>query len=159
MGRHVARRRTERRTKGVKSMWVRKTDERKVEVPRNYWLSFRDPAILFFIVTGIMFGAAISGGRKGTGPQRWPSTWSEVPNGSFIRSAILGAVAAAVGYIVQLVRKRQIFQDNVTVKVMMCNTCHRVKRADGVDQCQCGGTFEDFDDWTWVDKSRSNEPH
>jgi hypothetical protein len=67
-----------------------------------------------------------------------------------VPSLIVGALAAGVGYVSQLVLKRRIMQDNV--KVMMCNTCHRIKRPDGIDRCDCGRTYEDFDDWTWIDK-------
>ena len=34
-------------------------------------------------------------------------------------------------------------------KIVMCNTCYRVKHVDGKDSCECGGKFEDFDTWKW----------
>jgi hypothetical protein len=66
-------------------------------------------------------------------------------------ATIVAAVVAIAGYALQLVLRRTIRPLDTGVKVLICDTCHRVKHRDGENKCECGGTFDDFDKWTWID--------
>jgi hypothetical protein len=37
-----------------------------------------------------------------------------------------------------------------SVRTVICNTCHRTKTEDKARLCECGGTFEPFENWRWV---------
>jgi len=37
---------------------------------------------------------------------------------------------------------------NTTV---ICNSCHHIKTRDNALSCECGGTFEPFENWKWID--------
>ena len=41
-----------------------------------------------------------------------------------------------------------------SMSTVICNGCHEVKTVDGAFTCNCGGTFEPFANWEWVDDSK-----
>jgi hypothetical protein len=126
-------------------MWVRKTDEQIARARSHLWLSFRGPLSwsLVLFVCGIVL--ALQGPR---GPaQHWPHTWPEI-----LSFATRGAVIAAlVLYVLQLVVQRKIDPFGTFGKVAICDTCHRVQHPNSEGRCECGGKFDDFDNWTWTD--------
>jgi hypothetical protein len=129
-------------------MWMRKTDENNGKERKRYWLSFEGPGRLFAIVFFFTCLSEIIGNSRGDGGSAyWPGTWRVIPR-AVVGGILLGAIAAIVGYILQLVLGRKILAG---AKTMICNTCYRAKRQDREDRCECGGEFEDFDNWTWVD--------
>jgi len=40
------------------------------------------------------------------------------------------------------------------VSTVICNTCHRTKTMDKALLCDCGGTFEPFENWKWVEDEK-----
>ena len=127
-------------------MWVRKSSQRVTKAPSGSRLSFRGPVLWFMI----MFAGAIV--LTARGPRfpaaHWPSTWFEV-----ISSAALSAAVVAIGvYVLQIVLKTRLDPFAPKVDVVICDTCYRVKRRDGETGCECGGKFDDFDNWTWIDE-------
>jgi len=126
-------------------MWVRKSNEQIARERRRSWLSFRVPILWFliFFVGGI--GIALQGPRRQA--QHWPRTWSEILSGA----AVDAGVIAIVAYAVQLLCKERLDPGRVGADVVMCDTCHRVKHPDNQSKCECGGTFDDFEKWTWID--------
>lgn len=126
-------------------MWVRKSNQRVIKKPSGFWLCFRGP-VLWFITT--FAGAIVLTARGPRLPAaHWPSTWSEV-----ISRAALSAAVVAIGvYALQIVLKIRFDPFAVRVDVVICDTCHRVKRRDAEASCECGGKFDDFDNWMWKD--------
>ena len=128
-------------------MWVRKSDQQmaKENKDRNrVGLSFSGPALLFIICFFATIGIEVQG-RRGlawTAPAPWPDI--------LFRSTAIGTVAAILGYIVQLVLQRRILVGGGG-HIVICNTCYRVKHLDSKISCECGGVFEEFDKWTWID--------
>jgi len=128
-------------------MWMRKSDQQMARERSRLWLSFRGPVVLFLIVFIGGIGIAIQGPRRNAGEGHWPTTLSAI----FINATMIATVAAIAGYALQLVLRRTIRPLDTGVKVVICDTCYRVKRRDGENKCECGGTFDDFDKWTWID--------
>jgi hypothetical protein len=124
-------------------MWIRKSDQQMATERSRLWLSFSGPAILFLVSFLACIRLALEGPRR-PGQVSWPSTWSEILGGA----AFMAAVVAIASYVIQLVRQRKIADG---AKVDICNTCYRVRHRDGKSKCECGGTFDDFDHWTWID--------
>jgi hypothetical protein len=140
-------------------MWMRKSDEQMAQMARErsrYWLSLQGPAIMFVVGFGASCGAAIVGGRAPAPQVHWPSTWHEVFPCTIYVATLIGTIAAIAGYILQLVLKRRINPFASKVKVVICNACYRVKRLDSESKCECGGTFERFENWTWVDDRKES---
>lgn len=137
-------------------MWMRKSEEQLARERRGVWRSFRGPAVLFLICFLADVGIAIQGPRQGTGPVHWPKTFSEILGG-----ATFVATVAAIGwYTLQLVLRRRLNPLVLASKlgdrtnyddVVICDSCYRVKHGDNESNCECGGVFDDFDKWTWVD--------
>ena len=136
-------------------MWVRKTDEQMASEAREssrVWRSLQGPAILFAACFAAVCVTAVVGDRAPSPTVYWPGTWSdlyEILTRAVFGGIVVGTLAAIVGYVWQLVLRKRILRNNV--KVVICDTCHRVKRRDGENKCECGGTFENFENWTWVD--------
>ncbi len=77
---------------------------------------------------------------------RWPQSWFE-----FLGIVcLIAACVAIVICILQIIRGNKI--DPFAIDIVICNKCHNVKHRDSNDKCECGGTFEDFDNWTWIDE-------
>jgi hypothetical protein len=133
-------------------MWVRKSDEQVAAGRKRLSLSFGGPIIVFVLGFIMEFGLTIIGEKRPATPVYWPGTWADLvellPRAT-VGGTIAGALAAVGLYIWQLVYGRDVLKGNV--KTVICNACYRVKRENGESKCQCGGMFEDFDKWTWVD--------
>jgi hypothetical protein len=124
--------------------WVRKSDEEIARQRRRLWLSFRWPlfwALLFWI-------ASIFRGGFGptNGVTRWFTGWREMLryNTNFCIWLFL------VIYFLQIIFQRKMAPFAFT-KVVICNSCHAARNASTSTKCQCGGEFEDFENWKWVD--------
>jgi hypothetical protein len=116
------------------------------------WLSFRGPAVVFVVCFVASVGIAIEGPRAPT-IQPWPDSWSEILSGA----TFIAAVAAVATYVLQLILQRPFDLLAIHAKIDMCDSCHRVKHWDSVSKCECGGAFDDFDKWTWVDGDEKGE--
>lgn len=127
-------------------MWVHKSSPQITRERGRLWLSFRGPVLWFvtMFAGGIMLAA--QGPRHAVA--HWPSTWSEV----ILSATSFAAFVAIVTYVLQIVLKARLYPFSVRVDVVMCDTCHRVKRRDREGCCECGGKFDDFDNWTWIDE-------
>lgn len=128
-------------------MWIRKSNEQVAKERSRVWLSFREPALLFLVCFILDFGIAVSGPRHDESP--WPDTWFKM----FRDATAIATVVAMAGYILQVVFRRKLAVLIKPVKVVICDTCHQVKHRDGKSKCGCGGTFDDFDKWTWIDEN------
>jgi hypothetical protein len=135
-------------------MWIRKSDEQAASERRHerrqVWLSYEEPAVVFLVcLVGFV-------GRSIIGPSRpvqaaGPTSFHEI----FVVAAAVATMAAIVGYGLQIIFGRRLFSLVPGPKVDMCDTCHRVKRRDTESTCECGGSFEDIEEWTWVDDEES----
>jgi hypothetical protein len=134
-------------------MWVRKTEEQLARERRRLWYSFRTPIAAFGIGSFLELAAIIRGPilRDRT---RTPNSWSE----AFFVSASFGVVAFIAVYVLQIVRQKKIrFFDGG--KVDICDSCHELKNHDWNSMsCRCGGTFDSFDNWSWIDEDNCDEP-
>jgi hypothetical protein len=134
-------------------MWVRKTEEQLARERRRLWYSFRTPIAAFAIGSFLELAAIIRGPILRT-PTRTPSNWTE----AFTLSAFYGVVAAIAVYSLQIVRQKKVrFFDGG--KVDICDSCHELKNHDwNFMSCQCGGTFESFDNWSWIEDDNRDKP-
>jgi hypothetical protein len=124
-------------------MWVCKTDE-QIRRSRRFWLSFRGP-ILWFLLLFVGGIVAISVRPRENGG-RGPGTLHEI----VMSSMVLAAIAGIVIYVLQLILRRRIDPLEVSGKIVICPKCHRVARPSRDGFCECGGRFDDFDNWEWV---------
>ena len=109
-------------------------------------MSFRGPVLWFVTIFAAGIISAAQGPRLAV--THWPGTWSEV----ILSATSFAAFVAIVNYGLQLVLKTRLYPFGVRVDVVMCDTCHRVERRNREGCCECGGKFEDFDNWTWIDE-------
>lgn len=134
-------------------MWVRKNDRRVSKRAGRVWPFLRSSLVWFFLGFVLSVGITLRGPMRGV-CNSWPTTWCD----TLTFAAQVGAVLAIVAFAFQLILQRRIsfFEcleegDSSNAKVVICNECHRVKNRDRDDTCECGGSFEDFDDWTWIE--------
>jgi hypothetical protein len=127
-------------------MWVRKSDQQVVKRPGRVLSFFRAPMAWFLVGFVVSVGIALRGPMY---PVRsfWPATWSEI----LLRASQIGLALAIVVLALQLILRRSISFRASSAKVVICNKCHRVKHRDRDGACECGGNFEDFDNWTWIE--------
>ena len=134
-------------------VWMRKTvDELDSECHRP-WLAFGGPAAVSFLAFIGSFVMGLVGPRNYYGTQAGatnpPTTWGEALATSALRALVMAIAAFPCPYVYQLLAGRRLF--SISSKVEICNKCYRVKSSDGEEACSCGGRFEDFDLWKWVD--------
>jgi hypothetical protein len=134
-------------------MWVRKSEQQMAAERSRPWLSFSGPAVLFVICFLADLGIALRGPFYPTGQGHWPVTWSAMLGGA----AFVATVVAIATYILQLVLRRRLDPWAIHAKVVICDTCHRVKHRDAENKCECGGAFDDFNKWTWIGDEEAEE--
>jgi hypothetical protein len=132
-------------------MWVRKTPTEIImerHEPRHRlfsaWrrLSNLMPAGLL----GFCLGIAVSGeggGRYGPGK---PITSTGVLVG-----ATFGLLAMIAARLRQRRFRKPLFFRPWQGRSQICGTCHQLRPYDRHPDCDCGGKFEDSDDWKWVE--------
>lgn len=128
-------------------MWVRKSSQ-QIAKERRMWSSFRGPLLWFLIM--FVGGVALTFQGPRFPVTHWPSTWQE----AFCVAVFPAAIVAVVAYLLQLILKKRITVLD-DVDVVICDACHRVKRRDSESTCECGGKFEDFDNWTWIEGGKT----
>jgi hypothetical protein len=130
-------------------MWVHKTPEDIAVERKKLWLDFSEPSIVFiiFFIIGLIFELS-----SATSPyhqvQHSPflSWWR-----TLIRLIIFSFIGAILAYLRQLWLGKTIIPLRDQSKILICNKCFHVKSPDGKNSCECGGNFEDFNLWKWVD--------
>ena len=130
-------------------MWVRKSNQEMTERDgrMSSWSFVRGPVAVFFLCFVATVGVGNVTPRAQTPQFFGPSSWSEVLSGA----AVMATVAAAMTFVLQIILRRPLDPLTMRAKIVMCDSCHRVKHRDSVSKCECGGTFNDLDRWTWVD--------
>jgi hypothetical protein len=130
-------------------MWIRKTQNEIAEKPTRSWLALGEPMLLWLIVfvTAFFLGAVDAPPRHVQMIRHPQLTWSEV----FYRAVGVALIATFIACIYKSIVGRSLFQLSPSPKTQICNTCYRVKSPDGQLACDCGGIFEDFELWKWVD--------
>ncbi len=129
-------------------MWMCKSEEQLAKERNGLWLSPYEPVVVFLICFVANMGIIIRGPLAHFGNvQQWPDTWPKALG----YSAVTATVLAIADCVLQLAFRRTLVSFMRPVKVVMCDTCHRVKHRDSETTCECGGAFDDFDNWTWVD--------
>ena len=136
-------------------MWMHKTPEELRDQRRELRRAFGGPLFL-----GLLAGACSVIGRLSSFLEpgqvlRPPSTLGALLGGG----AAVGLSVAVVTYLFQLVIGRHALEADLMGprKVLICDQCHRMKNSDGQPSCDCGGAFEDFDLWKWVDEPPGQE--
>jgi hypothetical protein len=138
---------TSRRTRAA-SVWLRKSEE--LLAKEHYRrLSFLEPALLWLTCVAATVAIFLEGPRFPTNGV-WPTTWSKV----VYKAALLGTIVAIADCILQVFFRKSIMSFVRPLHVVMCDNCHRVKHRDRQTMCECGGTFDDFDNWMWVDENQ-----
>ena len=126
----------------VDGMWIRKTPTEIERERHRLWRAFGGPTVcclIFFVGAAL---APFSPGKHQFGPASL---------GEVLWFAIAAAVIAWIGaYLCQILAGRAVFS-LFSRKVVICDTCYSVKNEDGQGDCSCGGKFETFDLWKWVE--------
>jgi hypothetical protein len=98
----------------------------------------------FFATVGMLAGPR-------SRPRQWPNSLGQF----LVIAAIVSLVAWLAAFLWQLISGKRILPfrspPGSDKKVVMCNRCYQVKSPDDNARCDCGGEFEDFDLWKWVD--------
>jgi hypothetical protein len=132
-------------------MWIRKSAEQLAKERGRWWLSFRGPAFLLLFGFGMCLLWVYGPGKYPTHTKTLPP-WPQV-----LCFAVFGGTFAAIGgYVLQIFLRRKIRPWDMGKKVVMCDSCHRVKNLDRENQCECGGTFDNLDNWRWVDDAEED---
>ena len=117
---------------------------------KKIWLSFGGPSMLSIIgfIAGIFMGLVGPINPIVGIPSYSPSCLSDLITQSFK----LGLFLFFVVYLWQILAGKPFFPLMYLSKILICNKCFKVKRSDGNQSCDCGGKFEDFDLWKWVEE-------
>jgi hypothetical protein len=126
-------------------MWIRKSEDQIARERPNLWLSFRGPLLWFLILLVLGTFITIEGPRGAV--QRWPETWGAI----LANSIVLAGISSLIVYVLQLVLRRKIDPLEINGKFVICDNCHRVTRPGDKARCECGGRFDDFDNWIWTE--------
>ena len=129
-------------------MWVRKSDQRVPRRNNRVWLFLRGPAVLFVACLLTNVGVLIQGPRQRAG-MPWPQGWSEIIS----HSALFAMVVAAGDCLLQLVLQRNLDPLALSQRLSCATLATGLEHRDGRHKCECGGTFDDFDNWTWIDEN------
>jgi hypothetical protein len=113
------------------------------------WRSFCAPILWSLIIFIADIARSIQGPRFAV--MHWPRTWHEILSTALLFAVIAGLVV----YVLQLAIGRPLSPFEFGAKVVICDTCYRVKRRDSDEKCECGGMFEDFENWTWIEDGGS----
>jgi hypothetical protein len=128
-------------------MWVRKSGQQAAAESNRVWLWFRGPIVVFVVCFAMIIMVVVRGPRQGIAQAPFPNSLSEC----LYAATRFGTIAAIVDCILQIVFQRRLDPLAIRAKVVICDTCHRVKHRDSENKCECGGMFDDFDNWTWTD--------
>lgn len=95
-----------------------------------------------FVVAFVLFYIL---GIIGWGKPNWhdPLPWPRALYSSFLLSLLL----ATLLFLFQSVYGWRLPHD----RIMTCSTCHKMQSFNEKPACACGGIFEDFDAWRWVE--------
>ena len=128
-------------------MWVRKTAKECTVDRRKLWLAFGWPvifAVMAFLCVVVVHMAGLY--KAGVAPSR------ELTLGDILKSAgMLAIIVAIIGYLFQLWSGESIMFLEYPSNVQICDKCFRVKSSNGQQCCECGGNFDDFNNWKWID--------
>jgi hypothetical protein len=127
-------------------MWVRKSNQEIEAQRKSLWLFFRGPLIWSVIIFFCGLAVSIQGPSVGGGT--WFSNWADVLKYTTKFSFFI----AIVLYVLQLVFQWRIDPLVLGSKAVICNKCHEFQKASNEFNCKCGGKFEDFDNWKWIDE-------
>lgn len=131
-------------------MWVRKSDQ-QIASERRVWCSFGGPLVAFVIFFIGTIALAIQGPRRHV--EYWPVTWPQI-----LQSAVAYASFLAIMvYALQILFRRRINFLAIKGRVAICSKCHLLKNTDRNKVCECGGTFENADNWTWIGDPKESE--
>lgn len=138
-------------------MWIRKTtedieDERnRIDEQKNRaWSAFGGP--LLFAVLGFVAGLCAPFKQQYRYASDVPSYAGDVTMAPYC-GLCFALFAFVLSYLTQVFLQKPLlafFTDKQT-KTLICNQCYDVKSPDGQPTCSCGGHFEDFSQWKWVD--------
>ena len=140
-------------------MWVRKSKVQIAKERDREWRSLRGPA-MYFLIGFILTLSSLYNKRIGgiLPPRYWPRL--------LVLACVVAVLAASIAYGLQRLLRTKVvpsisdFDPSVPRKAdtVICDRCHGVKQRDGELACQCGGQFDDFDNWTWIDDNGSKMP-
>jgi hypothetical protein len=129
-------------------MWIYKSPEDIAKERRKIWLSFGGPFMIFILGMILCIIRSLVGPINPIhGGQYSPDSWDN----AIIHSLKTSLIMAIIVYLLQLLFAKPFLSIIYPSKVMICNKCYKVKSSDGQQSCDCGGNFEDFDLWKWVD--------
>ncbi len=141
-------------------MWVRKTPEEIAKERNTLWRRLSSLMMAAFLGFGLSI-ALMSGGRYG--PHH------PITSAGFLLAVAVGLIAMVAAYLAQLRFGKPLFSRYCGQPSggrysppgyegsQICDTCHRVRPYDPQQVCDCGGKFEDLDDWKWVEDGEVSE--
>lgn len=118
-------------------MWIRRTSEEIVRLRRRHWL--RRAVLMSVMLCTLCFAGPYVG--KGGGLPGKLLSWEQ----KFYLSLAIGFVVGILSYAIEGGFGCFPVSDHVTI----CNTCHKIVTGKKDMRCECGGVYENFDEWTW----------
>jgi hypothetical protein len=138
-------------------MWVRKTPEEIARKKTKLWKAFGGPVLFALLVCACWIVRDLVDFRDGPDAGR-PVGGPVNVNRLLWQAAVSLPFVAGLAYLLQLMIGMPFLELGVgPSKVLICDKCYRTKNPDGQGSCDCGGTFEDFSLWKWVDDPASQE--
>jgi hypothetical protein len=128
-------------------MWIHKSENQDIQNQSCERFSLRYFVSVFVVVFLVcLSGALIAPLPYGIRPTK-PTTWY----GILLNCSIIAAVVAITLYLMRVIYNKRCDPLVSRVQIDICNKCFRVKHHEQSVKCECGGTFEDFDKWKWID--------
>jgi hypothetical protein len=133
----------------VTKMWMRKDAEDASKERQKLWLAAFGSSLSGFVIIFVM-GVIVS--LTGplmpvSGPLKGFSSFED----AIIHSLKTALIVGILFYFLYILSKGTLPGLSCHSTVMICDKCFRVKNNDGKEACECGGKFEDFSLWKWVD--------
>ncbi len=138
-------------------------DMRKRMTPFK-WFIYSSIFFFFFImILELSFGESHGGGHAPVRPNHTEVKFKDIPSRLDRYALISLIIGAMMAYISYFTKKRDDENpdngliDIVKEKKVICNNCIKMKKDDGIYNCECGGLFVTADKLDWAEKDKQPE--
>ncbi len=125
-------------------MWIKKTAEELEELESDNKKDVYIESIFWGIITFLGISIVVKIGYSKKFGTIDPISWNEF-FGNLPLIFLLSFIVAVVYWYFK--KDSTLFEE----KSLICTFCEDVKKDDGVQICECGGTFEDLDTMKWIE--------
>ncbi len=134
-------------------MWVRKKMEEIKKEKEGFKPSLSAPTVVFICTLIAIIVPKVTGISR--------SIYNSKPVGLIdLLPMIPKILAIALGlfgltYLVQFIRKKNFLVEKTTT--VICDECNMKKTDNGINTCECGGSFVNIDKMKWVEEDSKKE--